>query len=165
MAEARLDVAEAVELVGRRAQALGQDGEVLDAQAQLAAPGAEGEAVDAHQVAEVELEQARHALLAELVDARLQLDAPRAVVEVQEGHLPLAAPGVQAPGDAVARVGVLARGQVGVRGLDVGDRHDAGELVRERVDPVGAEAVELLAPRGEELVGHHATPTSPRRSW
>ena len=69
---------------------------VLDAQGQLAALGAEREAVDADDVAEVELEQALHPLLAEHVDLGLQLDAPRAVVEVQEGHAALAAARVQA---------------------------------------------------------------------
>ena len=125
MAKARLDVLQAVELVGRRAQALGQQLEALHAQRQLAAPRAEGDAVDADDVAEVEVEQARHRLLAEHVDAGLQLDAPRAVVEVEEGHLALAAAGVQAPGDAVVRLGVLAGGQVGVRGVDRADRRHA----------------------------------------
>ena len=126
MAKARLDVLQAVELVGRRAQALGQQLEALHAQRQLAAARAEGDAVDADDVAEVEVEQARHRLLAEHVGPGLQLHAPRAVVEVEEGHLALAAAGVQAPGHAVARVGVLAGGQVGVRGVDRADRRDAG---------------------------------------
>ena len=65
VAEARLDVGEPVELVGRRAQALGQHGEVLDAQRQLAAARAEGRAVDADEVAEVEVQERRHALGAE----------------------------------------------------------------------------------------------------
>ena len=75
---------------------------------------AEDGAVDADEVAEVELEQARHQLLAEHVDARLQLDAARAVDEVEEGHLALPAAGGEAPGDAVARVGLLA-GRAGRR--------------------------------------------------
>ena len=167
MAEARLDVLEAVELVGRRAQALGQQLVGLDAQGQLAAPRAEGDALDADDVAEVEVEQPRHRLVAEHVDAGLQLDAPRAVVEVEEGHLALAAAGVQAPGDAVARLGVLAGGQVGVRGVDRADRRHARIGVRERVDAVGAKALELRPPRREELgallLGHRGL--TRRRSW
>ena len=151
MAKARLDVLQAVELVGRRAQALGQQLEALHTQRQLAAARAEGHAVDADDVAEVEVEQARHRLLAEHVGAGLQLYAPRAVVEVEEGHLALAAAGVQAPGHAVVRVGVLARGQVGVGGVHGADRRHARVGVREGLDAVGAKALELRPPRREEL--------------
>jgi hypothetical protein len=167
VAEACLDIVEAVELVGRWAQALGQQLEALHAQRQLAALGAEGEAVDADDVPEVELEQARHPLLAEDVDTGLQLDAPRAVVEVQEGHLALAAAGVQAPGHAIARVGVLAGGQVGVRGVHRAHRRDPRIRRRERIDAVGAKALELRSARREELgaflVGHRGL--TRRRSW
>jgi hypothetical protein len=140
-----------VELVGRRAQALGQQLEALDAQRELAALGAEGEPVDAHDVAEVEVEEPRHRLLAEDVDLGLQLEAARPVVEVQEGHLALAAAGVQAAGHAIARLGVLPGGQALVLGVHEGDRLDARERVRERLDAVGAQALELGAPRREEL--------------
>jgi hypothetical protein len=167
MAVARLDVVQAVELVGWWAQALGQQREVLDAQRQLAALGAEREPVDADDVAEIEVEQARHRLLAEHVDLGLQLDAPRAIVEIQEGHATLAAARVQAPGDAVARVGVLPRRQVGVRGVDRAHRLDAGVGVREGLDAVVAKALQLGAPRREELGAvlraHGATRR--RRSW
>ena len=110
MAEARLDVLQAVELVGRRAQALGEHREVLDAQAQLAAARAEREAVDADRCRRGRASSRRSIRSgAEDVGLGLQLDAPRAVVEVEERHLALAAARVQAPGDAVALVGVLAR--------------------------------------------------------
>src|SRR5262249_23454266 len=151
VAEARLDVAEPVELVGRRAQALREDGEVLDAQAQLAAARAERETVEADEVAEVGGERLRHALLAEDIGLRLQLDARRAVVEVEERHLALAAAGVQAPGDAVAVLGVLAGGQALVGGVDRRHRDDARIGVWEGFDAVGAETFELLPPRGEQL--------------
>src|SRR4051794_18827822 len=158
-AEARLDVVQAVELVGGRPQALGEDGEVVDAQAQLAAARAEREAVDADQVAEVELEELCHALRPEDVGLGLQLDAPGAVVEVEERHLALAAARVQAPGHAVALVGVLAGGQARVRGVNGGHRHDAGVRVRVGVDAGGAETLELLPPRGEQLVRGHGPRT------
>ena len=64
------------------------------------------DAVDADDVAEVELEQQVHALLAEHVALGLQLDAARAVVEVQERHPALAAPRVQPPREPVARLGL-----------------------------------------------------------
>ena len=160
MAKARLDVLQAVELVRRRAQALGQQLEALHAQRQLTAARAEGHAVDADDVAEVEVEQAGHRLLAEHVGTGLQLYAPGAIVEVEEGHLALPAAGVQAPGDAVVRVGVLAGRQLGVRGVDGADRHHAREGVRERLDAVRAESLELRPPCREELgaflLGHRA---------
>src|SRR3954452_8504014 len=155
VAEAGLRVLQPVELLGRRAQALGEHGEVLDAQAELAAARAEREPVDADQVAEVEVEQLRHALRAEHVGLRLELDAPRAVVEVEERHLALAAAGVDSPRDAVAAVGVLAGGQAPGRRVDGRDGRDAGIRVREGLDAVGAQALELLPPRGEQLVRGH----------
>ena len=88
-AKARLDVAEPVVLVGRRAQRLGEQREVVDAQRQLAAAGAHRDAVDADQVAEVERRRgASKPSWPELVDARVQLDAPGAVDEVEERRAP-----------------------------------------------------------------------------
>ncbi len=90
----------------------------------------------------------------EHVLARLQLQAPRAIDEVEERHLALAAAGGEPAGDAVAHVGLLAVLEAGVGGEDAGDRLDAGELVREGIDAVGAQPVELRAPDGEQLVSH-----------
>ena len=56
-------------------------------------------------------------------------------------------------------VGLLAGGERRVRGQHVGDRLDAGELVREGVDAVGAQLVELRAPDGEQLVSHRREPS------
>jgi hypothetical protein len=153
-AVAGLDVRQAVVLVRRRAQRLGEHGDPLRAQGQLPATGAEDHAVDPDQVAEVQLEQAVHRLLPQHVAAGLQLQAPRAVVEVQEGHLPLPAPGVQAAGDAVPRVRLGPRLEVRVGRADVRDRRDPGEVVRERVDPRRAQRVELGAARREQGVAH-----------
>ena len=108
LAVAGLDVLEAVVLLRRRAQRLGQQRPVLDLERQLAAAGAEDGAVDADQVAEVERDEPVERLLAEHVRARLQLDAPDAVDEVEERHLALAAPRGQPAGDAHAVVGLLA---------------------------------------------------------
>ena len=69
VAVARLDVGEAVVLVGRRAQGLGQQLKGVDAQRQLAAPRHERGAVDPDQVAEVQRQQPVHRLRAEHVDA------------------------------------------------------------------------------------------------
>ena len=75
-----------------------------DPQRQLSAARAHGHAVDADQIAEVEPQQPLHALAAELVDAGLELDAARAVDQIQERHLALPAARGQAPGDAVLDV-------------------------------------------------------------
>ena len=151
VAVAGLDVGQAVVLVGRRAQRLGQQREAVELERQLAAAGAEHGPVGADQVAEVEVEQARHRLLAEHVDARLQLDPARAVDHVEERRLALAAAGGEAPGDAGAVVGLLPVGQRLVRRLDRGDRLHAGIGVRERLDPGGAQLLELAPPVDQDL--------------
>ncbi len=151
MAKAGLDVGEAVVLVGRRAQRLGQHGVAGDPQRQLAAAGHEGQAVDADQITEIEVEQALHALGAKLVNAGLELDPARTVLEVQERHLALPAARGQPPGHPVADVGLVPGLQVVVGRPDVGDRLDPAELVRERVDPRLAERAQLAPARGEQV--------------
>jgi len=94
---------------------------------------------------------------------RLQLQAPGAVIQIQEGHLPLPAAGVQAPGDAATILRLCAGFQLSVSGPHVGDRRDAGERVRERVDPAGAQAVKLGAAHGEQLAGRRGRVTRGRR--
>jgi len=58
---------------------------------------------------------------------------------------------VQASGDAVAGVAVLARRKVGVPSLDRGDRHDPREAVGEGLDALRAQPLELCAPGREEV--------------
>ena len=57
----------------------------------------------------------------------------------------------EAARDAVAVLGVGAVAQLGVGRVDRGDRPDARVLVRERVDPVRAQALELRAADREQL--------------
>jgi hypothetical protein len=151
VAVARLDVGEAVVLVGRRAQRLREQREAVDRERQLAAPRAEHGPVRADQVAEVEVEQLRHGLLAEHVHARVELHLARAVDDVEERRLALAAAGGEPARDARAHAGLLPVGELFVRRLDVGDPLDAGEGVRERVDPGGAELLELAPPVDQDL--------------
>ena len=134
MAVAGLDVSETVVLVRRRSQRLGQQRKGVDAQRELSAARHERGAVDADEVAEVKGEQAVHRLGAEHVEAGLKLDAARAILEIQERHLALAAPCRQTPGDAVRDLGLLARRQPLVGGAHRRDRLDPAELVRERLD-------------------------------
>ena len=99
-------------LGGRRAQRLGEDLEGLQAQRELALVTAHRGAAHTEQVAQVELEQALEGLLAEHVEARVQLDLPAAIDEVEEGGLALAAARGEAPGDTVDGVGFLAGDEV-----------------------------------------------------
>ncbi len=153
-AEALLDVLQAVVLVRRRAQRLGQHGDSLDAQRQLAATRAEDDAVDADEVAEVELEQALHDLLAR---------GRRAWPAAAGGPSGRPGPGTPSCPGRGARAGARRcgdgprsrrrppgpRGRRGPSAIGV----DAREGVRERVDAVGAQPLELGAPDGEQLVG------------
>ena len=151
-AEAGLGVLEAVELVGRRAQALGQQAPVVDRQRELAAAaGRHRRALGADDVAEVEVDQQRVGLLAEQVLAGVQLDLAAAVAEVEEAGLAVAAAGDDPPGDPVARLGLDPRRQPLVRGPHLGDVLAPGELVRERLDPRLADPLQLLPPVREDV--------------
>ena len=160
VAQARLGVREPVVLLGRRSQRLREQRPVVDRDAQLAAAGLEDRAVGAEQVAEVAVEEPLERLVAEHVAARLELDPARAVVEVEERHLALAAAGVQAAGDAHADVGLLAGFESLVRSLGVGDRRDVRVGVRERVDPRLPQCLELAAADGEQIAGLRVHATS-----
>ena len=151
-AVAGLDVAQPVMLVGRRAQRLGEDLKAVDAQRQLAAAAAQHRAVDADQIAEVERAQSREGLLAEHVDARVQLDLARAVDEVEERGLARAPPRGDPAGDAVGILGLLAGGQVGVGVEDRRDRLCCGERVGERLRVGLLQPVCLRAALGDQLV-------------
>ena len=134
-AVAGLDVLEAVELVGRRSQALGQQPPVVDRQRQLAAAaGRDRRPLDPDQVAEVEVDQEPERLLAEHVLAGVELDLAAAVAEVEEAGLAVAAAGDDAPGDPVAGLGLEPRRQPLVGGPHLGDLLALGEAVREGVD-------------------------------
>ena len=149
--EAGLGVREAVVLLGRRAQRLRQQCPFADRDGQLAAARLEDRAVGPDQVAEVHREQPLERLVAQDVAARLQLDAPRAVIQVQERHLALAAASVQATGHAHAHVRLLTVLEARVGRLRVRDRRHARERVRERVDPRLPQCFELATADGEEL--------------
>ena len=177
-AVAGLGVLEAVELVGRRPQALGQQPPVVDRQRELAAaPGRQRRPLDADDVAEVEVDQQLVGLGAEQVLAGVQLDLAAAVAEVEEAGLAVAAAGDDPAGDPVARLGLDPRRQPLVRGPHLGDVLALGELVRERLDPRLPDPLQLLPPVAEdvgELLASLAArssrreptePLRPSRSW
>ncbi len=151
VAVARLDVAQAVVLVGRRAQGLAEQLEVLHAQRDLTVAAAHRAAVDAQQVAEVKREQQVQALAPEHVQARVQLELAGAVDQVQErGPTGPAARGEPA-GDAVALVGFLTGRQVLVGREDRVDRLDVRERVGEGGVVAVAQPLSLLPALGDQL--------------
>ena len=81
----------------------------------------------------------------------MKLDLAAAVDEVDERRLAVAPPGRDSPGDSIGVLGLLARLELVVGGVDVADLNPAIETVRKRLDPVGAQAVELLSPFGEDV--------------
>src|SRR5690606_36076328 len=88
LAVARLNVLEAVPLLGKGAQRLGEDGPLVGGDGQLAGARANGPTGGADPVAQVEqLEQAK-ALLAEPVLPELDLQVASAIANDEEGHLP-----------------------------------------------------------------------------
>ena len=88
--------------------------------------------------------------LADNIGARVELDPPRAVDEVEERRPPVAAAGRDPPREPVAGVGLLAGPQAIVRGADRRDLGPAGVRVRERLDARLAQALELRPSLCEE---------------
>ena len=81
----------------------------------------------------------------------MDLEATGAVDQVDESGASGLATGSDATGDAMADRSLLAGREIGVPARDLRERLDARELVRERVDALGAQALELRAPRRENL--------------
>ena len=74
------------------------------------------------------------------------LELAAAVDDVQERGAAVAAPRGHAAGDAVLLVGLLARLEGVMSGVDVRDRRYALKLMRERIDALLAQALQLGAP-------------------
>ena len=148
-----LRVGEAVELVGQRAQALGQQAQRRHPNGQLAGLGLEQRAFGADDVAEVEVLERVVGLVAERVLGDEELDPAGRVLQGREARLAHDALEHQAAGDRdgdalrlerlVVEVAVLAR-QLGGAVLRL-------EVVREG-DAAGADRGELVAALGDERV-------------
>jgi len=161
---ARLHVLEPVELLRRREQRLGEERPVVDADGQLAPPGGEGGAVHSDDVAQVERCEPLEALLAEHVAPGLELNAAGAVHEVEEGRAAVPATRGQPAGQPVARVGLGPGLEAVVRLAHALDRNDARILVREGVEAVGAQLLQLRAAVGRRLLGHAGSVWTSRQS-
>ena len=107
LAVARLDVGQAVPLLRHRAQRLGEEGQVVDHQGQLAGAGADQRTGGADDVAEVEVVEHQGGLLGQPVLAHEELDLVAAVVQVGEDQLALAADGAHTPGHPQPEAGGL----------------------------------------------------------
>ena len=165
LAVADVGVGDAVEEVRRVAERLRQQDALADLDRQLAPFGHVEVALDADDVADVEVLDPVEGLLAERVDPGVGLDRPGEVADVEEGRLAVAALPGHPTGDPVGELLVLPLPQrLGVVGLE--DRLDPvalAEVAREGVDPFAAQALGLrlaLGPGG--TVGQGFTPTVTR---
>jgi hypothetical protein len=127
-------------------QALREQAPVVDRERQLSpAPGRHRGALDADDVADVEVDQERVGLRPEHVLARVQLDLAAAVADVDEGVLAVAAARRDPPRHPVARGRFLTRLQPLVLTSDRDDLLAVGELVGKRLDPGVPDPPELVA--------------------
>ena len=98
LAVACLDVLEPMPLLGQRTKRLGQKGERLHGDGQLAGAGAEHLAGDPDEVADVELGEGGE--VPELIGPRIELDPSRLVLQVREARLAVMTDGDETTGQA-----------------------------------------------------------------
>ena len=141
-----LGIGQAVELLRQRAQALGQQGDLLCAGTQLAGLGAEHLALDADDVAHIQLLECGVSLIAQLIAADVELDVALIVAQVGKACLAHDALGHQTAGqsDLLAAVGLV--GQVLELFLQVGRVGVLRELGQSKgVAACGLQVCQLLA--------------------
>ena len=100
LAVAQFDVGQAVKLLRQRQHGLGEEGEALNVDGELAGAGAEQVARGADVVAHVEQFVEREALLADRVQADVNLQPLAALLQGGEAGLALGADGHDAPGNS-----------------------------------------------------------------
>ncbi len=175
LAEAELDVLQAVPLLRQGPEALGQEGDGVAEDGQFARPGLEERPGDRDDVAEVEQAEALVGLGPDLVLADVGLQALAAVGDVEEGGPAHLADGQDAAGDDDGDLALLELGrrQAGERRDDPGGVVGPGGRVGEERDAGLAEAA-VLVPSGHDLVelggsvfvAHASLPSPPsRRAW
>ena len=153
LAVAEFDVGEAVELLGQREHGLGEEGDGLDVNGELAGAGAEEIAGDADVVAEVEELVEFEGLVADGVFADVDLEALAVLLELREAGLALGADGHDASGDGdVDALGfeLLGRGVV-VGAAEVGDRVGRGEGIGIGGLAEGLDLLEFCLAESEEV--------------
>ncbi len=135
LAVALFDVGQAVPLLGGRQQALGQKRELFGEDGQLAGLGVAEAAVDADQVAQVELFDQAPAEIADLLLADEDLDVVGPVAEVEEDDLALPAPEHDPAGDADGRTRARSVGLGRRQRAHRGDRLVPVESLSPGIDP------------------------------
>ena len=143
---ARVDVGEAVPLVGQRTDGLGEELEGLDGHAELAATGGHHRAFDADPVAAVEAVELPVLRLAELVRAHEELDGAVAVLERREAQLALSTQQQEPTRDPHPHVGALPGREVAVLSADAPGRRRRVEAHGVGIDTGGAQGVDLRQP-------------------
>ena len=97
-----------MEEVRRVAKSLGEQGRLAHGDRQLAALGHVEHTVDTDEIADVQLSDALERLLTERVEARVGLDRPAHIADIQKEGLAVPALADHAAGDPILVVGVLA---------------------------------------------------------
>ncbi len=119
---------------------------------ELAPLGAEDRPGGADPVPDVQGAEALVALLAQLVDGGVQLDAARGVLQVGEGGLAVAPQGHEPPGHGRAVIAVGARLQGAEALAQAGHGVGSGVLEPEGLDAPGAPLLQLGQALAHELV-------------
>ena len=120
LAVADLAIGEAVELLGQRAQGLGEEHELGGRNGELTTAGAQNASGGVDNVAQVKLAEKAPALLAQVVHAAEELNLAGNVLKDDEGCLALATERADAAGDRDHVLGVLAIGKVDIVFLKLG---------------------------------------------
>ena len=118
---AGLLVGEAVELLGQRANGLGEQRRALGGNGELAALGANNHAGHAQDIAKVESLERIPSCLVHVVDAAEQLNLGGSVAHDDKHDLALTALGDHAAADLHDVLSILAIGKIGIFGLNVDD--------------------------------------------
>jgi len=154
LAVAGLHVGEAVPLLRQDLQRLGQQAQGIGAQGKLAGLGAEGDAGDANDIAEVELAKESEGLFADIVPSDIDLQATLAVLNLDKSGLAEIAPGHDPAGDDIALIATFQGGGiipfVGAGHLFRGVRH--GKIVGVGVDSRAPQLIQLGPPLQQNIV-------------
>ena len=110
-----------MELLGQRANGLGEQGRALGSDGKLAALGAHDHAGHAQDIAQVEGLERAPGCLVHVVNTAEQLNLASRVADDDEHDLALTALGNHAAADLYDVLGVLAIGKLGILSLDVGN--------------------------------------------
>ncbi len=150
LAVAQLDIGKAVEFLRQRQQRLGKDRHLAAVDRELAARRAAHDALDADEIAEIQQLYQRQLLGRKIVLVAEDLDLAGDIVEIDE-HAAVA-DGADATRHGDAILGDRARRQRSIARLQFLGFGTALEAIGIGVDAQRLERLELLDPRGAELI-------------